>query len=50
MLNTAQGIAYLERMPWLWVPPAVLISLAVISINLIGDALRDALDPRQIER
>jgi peptide/nickel transport system permease protein len=50
MLNAAQGVTYLERMPWLWVPPAVMISLAVISINLIGDALRDALDPRQMEK
>jgi peptide/nickel transport system permease protein len=46
MLNAAQGLTQLERMQWLWVPPAALISLAVISINLIGDALRDALDPR----
>jgi peptide/nickel transport system permease protein len=50
MLNAAQGVTYLERMPWLWVPPVALISLAVISINLIGDALRDALDPRQMEK
>ena len=50
MLNAAQGVTYLERMPWLWAPPAVMISLAVISINLIGDALRDALDPRQMEK
>jgi peptide/nickel transport system permease protein len=50
MLNAAQGLAYLEGMPWLWVPPAIMISLSVISINLIGDALRDALDPRLSSR
>lgn len=46
MLNAAHGLAYLGTMPWLWMPPVVLISISVISINLLGDALRDALDPR----
>jgi peptide/nickel transport system permease protein len=50
MINAARSLPYLEGMPWLWVPPAALISLAVISINLIGDALRDALDPRMTVR
>jgi peptide/nickel transport system permease protein len=31
---------------WMWLPPGVLISLTVISFNFLGDALRDALDPR----
>lgn len=50
MLNAAQGLPYLEGAPWLWVPPVVMISLSVISINLIGDALRDAADPRALRR
>lgn len=50
MLNAAQGLAYLEGAPWLWVPPVVMISLSVISINLIGDGLRDAADPRSLRR
>lgn len=50
ILNAAQGLPYLEGAPWLWIPPVVMISLSVISINLIGDALRDATDPRAIRR
>lgn len=50
MLNAAQGLAYLEGAPWLWIPPVVMISLSVISINLIGDGLRDAADPRSLRR
>ncbi len=46
MLRDAQGMNILEDMPWIWVPPGVLIALAVLSINFIGDGLRDALDPR----
>ncbi len=45
MLNGAQSLSILTSKPWLWVPPGLLIILLVISINFIGDALRDALDP-----
>jgi len=46
MLNGAQSITILEEMPWLWIPPGVMIVLAVLSINFVGDGFRDALDPR----
>ncbi len=45
MLTAAQSFTILEEMPWLWVPPGVMTALAVISINFVGDGLRDALDP-----
>lgn len=50
MINTAQSAAVLQQMPWFWVPAGVLIALAVLSINFIGDGLRDALDPRSSRR
>ncbi len=37
---------YIEQAPWLWFFPGLLIILTVISINFVGDGLRDALDPR----
>lgn len=46
MLTEAQNMAVLTRMPWLWVPPGLMIFLTVMSINFLGDGLRDALDPR----
>jgi peptide/nickel transport system permease protein len=50
MINTAQSAAVLQDMPWLWVPAGVMIALAVLSINFIGEGLRDALDPRSSHR
>lgn len=44
MLNTAKG--YLEQAPWMSIFPGVAIFLAVQGFNLLGDGLRDALDPR----
>ena len=46
ILNGAQSISILTDKPWMWVPAGVIIILLVISINLVGDALRDAVDPR----
>ena len=45
MIMAAQSIVVISRLPWLWVPPGIAIFLAVLSINLVGDGLRDALDP-----
>jgi len=46
MLNEAQSLTILESKPWLWVPPGILILISVLSVNFIGDGLRDALDPQ----
>ncbi len=48
MLRDAQSLNILEGMPWIWLPPGLMIALAVLGINFIGDGLRDALDPRSI--
>ena len=44
MMTAAQELVILEQMPWLWLPPGIAIMLAVLSINFVGDGLRDALD------
>jgi peptide/nickel transport system permease protein len=41
---------YVETAPWLWIFPGLLIVLVVLSINFVGDGLRDALDPRALAR
>ena len=46
LINLAQSATILQTMPWLWAPPGILIAVAVLSINFVGDGLRDALDPR----
>ncbi len=45
MLNSAQR--FLTQAPWLAVFPGAAIFLAVLAFNLVGDGLRDALDPRR---
>jgi peptide/nickel transport system permease protein len=44
MLNTAKN--YIDNAPWMAIWPGVSIFLLVLSFNLVGDGLRDALDPR----
>lgn len=46
MINSARGIAFLAGFPWLWIAPGAAISIAVLSINFMGDGLRDAFDVR----
>ena len=50
MLTKAQSLTVLERMWWMWLPPGLAITIVVLSINFLGDALRDALDPRLLNR
>jgi len=45
MLSLA-GLDHMYRAPWLAIWPAVALSLAVFGFNMLGDALRDLLDPR----
>ncbi|GER75089.1 oligopeptide ABC transporter permease [Weizmannia acidilactici] len=47
MLTQAQSITVLSSQPWLWIPPGLMILLAVLSINFIGDGLRDAVESQQ---
>jgi peptide/nickel transport system permease protein len=45
MLNTAKN--YVDQAPWMAVWPGLAIFFLVLAFNLVGDGLRDALDPRQ---
>jgi peptide/nickel transport system permease protein len=45
MLNSAQR--FLTNAPWMAIWPGLAIFLVVLSLNLVGDGLRDALDPRE---
>lgn len=49
MLTEAQSLTVLAQQPWLWIPPGLFIILAVISINFMGDGLRDAVDPKSFK-
>jgi peptide/nickel transport system permease protein len=44
MLSDSQ--TYLSQAPWMAIAPGVTIAIAVLGLNLLGDGLRDLLDPR----
>jgi peptide/nickel transport system permease protein len=46
MLSLA-GLDHMYQAPWMAIWPAVALSLAVFGFNMLGDGLRDLLDPRQ---
>ncbi|HEX6594862.1 MAG TPA: oligopeptide ABC transporter permease [Bacillota bacterium] len=46
MISEAQNIRILQNHPEAWIPPGVGILITVLSINFIGDGLRDAFDPK----
>jgi peptide/nickel transport system permease protein len=42
----AEGRQYLQRAPWMTAFPGMLLAFLVLTVNVVGDALRDAIDPR----
>lgn len=50
MITSANSLIDFQKRPWLWVPPGLAIFFTVISINLLGDGLRDAIDPNMKRR
>jgi len=50
MLTSAQESVVLRQYWWRWVIPALFVVIAAFSINLVGDGLREAMDPKANER
>ena len=46
LIQYATNTAVFVGRPWIWVPPAVCIVVTVVSLQWVGDGLRNALDPR----
>ncbi len=47
MLTGSNNSTVIQNYWWQWLFPALFLSLAVVCINVVGDALRDALDPKE---
>ena len=47
MVISANNLTLIQRYWWLWVPPGAVLVGTVVALNLIGDGLRDILDPRR---
>ena len=50
MINAATAPSTLQGLPWVWLPPGIVIALLVLAVNFVGDGVRDALDPRSARR
>lgn len=50
MISGARSPTVLQDQVWVWLPAGVVIALIVMSVNFVGDGLRDALDPRATRR
>ena len=46
IIYAAQNLLVLTTKPWIWIPAGICLLITVICINLIGEGLRDALDPK----
>jgi len=45
-----EGSIYLTIAPWVALAPGLLLAFAILSVNLLGDGLRDSLEPREVRR
>lgn len=46
MINEARNLLVVLGKWWLWIPPSLCIFLSVMCFNILGDGLRDAIDPK----
>jgi len=46
----SRGVAFMRRAPWLTLFPGLVLTLTICSVNLLGDGLRDMLDPKSAGR
>lgn len=46
LMTAANKLVDFQRRQWLWIPPGLCILTTVMAVNLVGDGLRDALDPK----
>jgi peptide/nickel transport system permease protein len=50
MIERARDFQVFRNYFWMWIPPGVMIMLTVVSINLLGEGLRDSFDPKEAGR
>ncbi|WP_290091910.1 oligopeptide ABC transporter permease [uncultured Dubosiella sp.] len=49
LMNLARDQRIFQYYPWQWMPAGLMCLLTVVSINLIGEGLRDAFDPKELQ-
>ena len=46
IMYAAQNLGVLKSQPWIWIYPGICLVLTIVCINLVGEGVRDALDPK----
>lgn len=46
IINAAKSLSILTNKVWMWIPASIVLLITVVCINLIGEGIRDALDPK----
>lgn len=46
IIKAAQNATVLVKQPWVWLPAGIILFVTIICINLVGEGVRDALDPK----
>lgn len=46
IINAAQSYVVLTTRPWQWIPAGVCLFITIVAINLIGEGIRDVMDPK----
>lgn len=46
IINAAQKLMVLKNCPWLWLPPGICLIVFIVCINVVGEGLRTAFDPK----
>lgn len=48
LIESARDFHTFSQMPWMWLPAGIMIIITVVGINLLGEGLRDAFDPKEL--
>ena len=43
---SGSSLLFMQRAPWMGIAPGIALTLVILAVNLLGDFLRDLLDPR----
>ena len=46
MISAAQNPDVIRNKPWIWIPPGLMLTLTILSVNFIGEGLKDAFNPK----
>jgi len=46
MISPARNPNVIQFKPWIWMPPGIVLTLTILSVNFVGEGLKDAFNPK----